>query len=319
MQAFLKVKKNIAGRNDKKVVLQSAKTGQSNPVVQNAKASKISLTPTNKGNVECKMNAVETKIEGAKCTPTKKLQDTIVQNEISTKAAEIGNKTKSPVTECKTASTNKLESKSDVKKAPDSDSQLNLDKLVSTKLEDDGFESDNDKENIPEHSKKRKEPTAVPFLITPTQKKFKTIAGKSPAFAQFGTVLSQLELPDSYQKLIILFNQFDNTLVYLKQKNQICVFHNVRRIVEVNANRGFTVEEFRKILTIEPELFTMRPYHIVNQDVDTFTIDFKETENIFDLFKLIPSRRLEFEKKLVEKAKQHHQVLINLQEIPQRQ
>ena len=295
MQAFLKVKKNIAGRNEKKP-LESNKSANS-PIVQNLKSKIVKLpTPNKSDNTE---NIALEPINYDKESDTKIKQ--IAIEKILPKIREI-------TAMIETDDSNSLDLKVEVEQTIAQDSTEVKSEPIP--IEDVGFESDgSDKENVPEYATKRKASTPVPFLITPTQKKFKTVIGKSPAFTQFSSQVSQLELPDTFRKLIILFNQFDNTLVYLKQKNQICVFHNVQRIVEVNANRGFTVEDFRKILTIEPEMYSLRPYHIVNQDVDTFTIDFKETESIFDLFKLIPSRRLEFEKKLVDKVKVCHQVL----------
>ena len=315
MQSFLKVKKNIPGRDEKSNPLKSTKQSQSSSAGTKS-VSETHSTIHNKGiGVEIsnailanpasagrQTDSLDTAIiQGRRISPSL-LESRLSRREttnVNTEVATVSINTARKVIE------NSVDKKVSLMALTNVSKNSGLLSNVPSELENEG---DSDKENQPEiGSKKRKDSVSIPLLVTAGQKKFKTAVVKSPSFAQFGTTVTSLPLPDCYNKLIHLFNQFDNTVVYLKQKNQNCVFHNIRRIVEVNANRTFAIEDFRKILTVEPDLYVLRPYHIVNQDIDTFIIDFRETENIFDLFKLIPSRRLEFEKKLLTRAKQYHQ------------
>ena len=315
MQSFLKVKKNIPGRDEKRTPVKSAKEIQSSSAGAKS-VSEAHSTINNKGiKVEIKnailanparagsqTDSLDTAITQSRQISPSLSESRLERRETTNVNAEVATV---PINSPRKVIENIVGTKVSSKALTKVSINSGLSRNIPSELENDG---DSDKENQPEiGSKKRKDSVSIPLLVTAGQKKFKTAVLKSPSFAQFGATVTSLPLPDSYNNLIHLFNQFDNTLVYLKQKNQNCIFHNIRRIVEVNANRTFAIEDFRKILTVEPDLYILRPYHIVNQDIDTFIIDFRETENIFDLFKLIPSRRLEFEKKLLKRAKQYHQ------------
>jgi hypothetical protein len=177
-----------------------------------------------------------------------------------------------------------------------------------------------DKENTTTDQKPRKrkfEQVSVPLLIENKQKQFKSINHKEPAFKRFGHLVSSLKLPDKYEKLAALYNSLDNIMVFLKQKQQTCIFDSVRKSIELNANRSFGIKEFRQIMFILPNTFELRRITLKGTDGESFTIEYKvseqpESDNIFELFKQIPTRRLDFHKKLENLVKEHHQVIFDL-------
>ncbi|KAJ3038206.1 replication licensing factor Cdt1 [Rhizophlyctis rosea] len=118
-------------------------------------------------------------------------------------------------------------------------------------------------------------------------KSFRTLSkcqAKSTALPQLQSKLrtsSRLPLPAKYAFLEKLFEALEQSVAITAQRDQPCVFHKIKRSVELSCGRSFELSHLEQILSVYPEAYVCKHIRILYEGAQkrSFTIDLPTKPN----------------------------------------
>ncbi|KAJ1987075.1 hypothetical protein H4R33_003028 [Dimargaris cristalligena] len=112
-------------------------------------------------------------------------------------------------------------------------------------------------------------PITTPLALAPPASE-----GELPGFQKFQHLRSNpasaahtisLGLPSELQRLDMLFQSIEHTLVFMKGQNQPCIYHRIRKPVENMCRRNFELEHLGQIMTLCPEIYHLNAVRHLHQ------------------------------------------------------
>ena len=104
-----------------------------------------------------------------------------------------------------------------------------------------------DPESLQQNTKKRRNtrPDSSPTKSQNKKPKLETDKDKNDATAKsFHRSAEFLRLPSSYEVLEKIFQSLETVMIFVKAKNEICVFHKIRKSVEGLCGRYTTLSSY---------------------------------------------------------------------------
>ncbi|KAJ3271140.1 hypothetical protein HDV01_006998 [Terramyces sp. JEL0728] len=118
----------------------------------------------------------------------------------------------------------------------------------------------------------------TPQLIDITPKTFQTVKEKEPAFRRFAALVNSktITLPKLYSDLLKRFDALETIMNYLQSRNQTCIFHKVKRSVEMQSDLSFELAHLGQIMYIYPQAYKLSPItvKISEEKVNSLSIEF---------------------------------------------
>ncbi|KAJ3325691.1 replication licensing factor Cdt1 [Boothiomyces sp. JEL0866] len=120
----------------------------------------------------------------------------------------------------------------------------------------------------------------APLLIDITPKTFQTIKAKEPAFRRFAGLVNSktVTLPKQYANLLKRFDALETIMNYLQSRGETCIFHKIKRSVEMQSELSFELNNLGQIMYIYPSAYKLSPITIKfkEETVNSLSIEFVE-------------------------------------------
>ncbi|TPX64196.1 hypothetical protein SpCBS45565_g06068 [Spizellomyces sp. 'palustris'] len=144
-------------------------------------------------------------------------------------------------------------------------------------------------ENLPEVHDRRESPTTLKFLATPVSSpsgpiifatSSKDVEGsptsrRGPAYQRYRHLITpgrKLILPSKYELLEKMFHGLEYTIMFMKGRDQPCVYHKIRKAVENMCHRNFELRNLAQIRAVYPEAYRYKAVQTVDRGVKVTSV-----------------------------------------------
>ncbi|KND00717.1 uncharacterized protein SPPG_03834 [Spizellomyces punctatus DAOM BR117] len=144
-------------------------------------------------------------------------------------------------------------------------------------------------EKVPEVHDPRESPTTLKFLATPVSSpsgpiilatSSKDIDGspssrRGPAYRRYRHLITpgrKLILPSKYELLEKMFHGLEYTIMFMKGRDQPCVYHKIRKAVENMCHRNFELRNLAQIRAVYPEAYRYKAVQTVDRGVKVASV-----------------------------------------------